>query len=428
MRFLLHLLSRHLRQYPGRSLTALAVLMLASTLMLTLAGAGAALQFRVGNYLGRIFPEEQLWLEAGRAALGPIALEPKPITDATVKSIRERPEVAAVWPVEPLRIPAAVSGNLFGQQLTSDAVVHGVERELVADALSKDAIWGPPAKAGEAYPVVVSRFFIDLYNLGMARAAGLPLLSESSVVGRHATFYIGASTVMALPGGNQRQPRTFTGVVVGLTSHPGMLALMMPADVVRALNKEYLPNMAPQYVKVAVRLKKGADRDQFLQGIAPLGLVIPGSDLLWPQLKRSVRVAGWTLMALAAGVLTLGMLTFYTLFTMIFHARRLDLVRLRALGLSPTEAVALALGEVGAIAFSAIALATLTVGLLGGWLAGRLQAMASVSNVVPPELFQASWGWLALAGLAILALTITPALPVLRWIVKVEPAQVIRDL
>lgn len=340
--------------------------------------------------------------------------------------MRARPEVNRVWTVETLRIPAAATGNLFGQQLTSDAVIHGVDRELVADALRKDQPWGPPADPQGDYPVVLSKFFIDLYNLGMARAAGLPLLNEANVIGRHATIYLGASTMMGLPPG--QKPRTFTGVVVGLTSNPGMLALIMPSEVVRALNKEFLPNMEPQYVKVSVLLKKGADRDAFLQGIAPLGLVVPGSDLLGPQLKRAVRVAGWTLLLLALGVLALGMLTFYTLFTMIFHARRLDLVRLRALGLSPAEVVALALGEVGAIALGAVSVATVVVGTLGVWLAGRLQAMTTLASVLPPELFRISWGWLIVAGGVILLLTITPALPVLRWIVKVEPAQVIRDL
>ena len=426
MRYLAHLLVRHLRQYPGRALTALAVLMAASILMLTLAGAGAALRFRVGNYLARIFPEQQIWLEAGRASLGPIALEPHPITDETIAAVTQRPEVAQVWPVEPLRVPVAVSGNLFGQEITSDAVIHGVGRPLVDDALDENMSWGAPSDPNAPYPIVVSRYFLDLYNLGMARASGLPLLSENLVLGKHITIYLGSSTALELPAG--RPQRTVRGVVAGFTSQPGLLALEMPADVVRGFNHEFLPKSAPQYVKLSVQLKKGADRDAFIEAIAQLGLIVPGSDLLAGQIKRSVRLAGWTLMALAGGVFALGMLTFYTLFTMIFHARRLDLVRLRALGLSPAEAVALALGEVGAIALTAVVLATVTVGFLNQWVAARLQAMAALTNTLPPELFQTSWGWLILAGLLILLVTAAPALPVLRWIVKVEPAQVIRDL
>lgn len=426
MRYLLHLLARHLRQYPGRSLTALAVLVVASTLMLLLAGAGATLRFRVANYLGRLFPEEQIWLEAGRAALGPVAVETHPITDQTLDTVRQRPEVGKVWAVEPLRVPIAVTGNLFGQSITSDAVVHGVERELVEDALAPDQPWETPANPEGPYPLVVSRYFLDLYNLGMARASGLPMLSDKYVINKRVTLYVGESTALAIS--KTTATRTITGVCVGVTSHPGMLALELPAATVREFNLAFNPNMKPQYVKLAVLLKKGADRDEFLTAVAPLGLVVPGSDVLGAQLKRAVRAAGWTLMLLAAGVFALGMLTFYTLFTMIFHARRLDLVRLRALGLSPAEAVALALGEVGVIALAAVVLATGAVGALGGWLAARLQAMAAASNMIPKELFDPAWGWLALAGAVILILTITPALPVLRWIVKVEPAQVIRDL
>lgn len=426
MRYLLHLLLRHLRQYPGRSMTALAVLMIASILMLALAGAGVALRFRVGNYLGRIFPEQQIWLEAGRAALGPIALEPHPITDQTLEALRARPEVSRVWAIEPLRVPVSVAGNLFGQQITSDAVIHGVDKTLVSDALPAGQSWDQPANPEGPYPIVVSRYFLDLYNLGMARAAGLPLLNESLVLGKHMTITLGLSTAIPLP--SSKAPRVVTGVVAGFTSQPGLLALELPATAIREFNREFIPQYAPQYVKVSVELKKGADRDAFLAGISTLGLLVPGSDIFGAEIKRAVRLAGWTLLTLAAGVFTLGMLTFYTLFTMIFHARRQDLVRLRALGLSPAEAVALALGEVGVIALGAVIAATVAVGLYNQWAAARLQALAAVTNTLPPELFQTSWGWLVLAGLAILVVTITPALPVLRWIVKVEPAQVIRDL
>jgi hypothetical protein len=426
MKYLTHLLLRHLRQYPGRTLTALGVLTAAATLMLALAGAGVALRFRVTGHLARMFPEEQLWLEAGRASLGPIALEPNPITDETVKAVRARPEAAQVWPVEPLRVPVVAAGNLFGQELAADAVIHGVDRALVSDALRKDQPWGKPASPEEPYPVVVSRFFLDLYNLGMARASGLPLLSENLLLGKHATLYLGTSTALPLPPA--KTPRSIQAMVAGVTTHPGLLALEMPAEVVRALNREYQPGSPPQYVKLAVQLNKGADRDEFLKAVAPLGLVVPGSDVAAGQVKRAVRLAGWGLILLAAAVFALGMLTFYTLFTMIFHARRQDLVRLRALGLSPAEAVALALGEVGLPATCAVATATAAVGALQTWAVARLAGVAELAGVLPPELFRTSWGWHLAAGGAILLVTLLPALPALRWIARVEPAAVIRDL
>jgi hypothetical protein len=217
-------------------------------------------------------------------------------------------------------------------------------------------------------------------------------------------------------------------VVVGFTAQPGMIGLAMPEDVVRAFNREFSAAGAVQYVKLVVRLKKGAERRSFLPAAAAEGLVLSGGDAIGEQIKTAVRAAGWLLIGLAGGVFGLGMLTFYLLFMMTFHARRLDLIRLRALGLSPAEVVALALGEVGLIAAAAVALAGGTGVLLSAWAAGRLKQWSAALSWLPPGLLEPAPGWLVPASLIILVTTLLPALPVLRWVVKVEPAQVIRDM
>lgn len=427
MRFFCHLLLRHLRQYPGRVAAALVVLTAASALMLALAGMGAALRFRVGGYLAELFPEEKVWLEAGKAALGPVAFENKPINDETVKQVATRPEVEHVWPVEPVRFPISVSGNLFGQEVASDAVIHGVTRPLIEDALKKDQPWGAPKSPEGPYPIVVSRYFLDLYNLGLARANGMPLLSPSFLIGRHVKVMLGVSTVMGAVRSGVA-PREVKGVVVGFTAQPAMIGLAMPEEVVHALNQEYAPNTTTQYVTLVVLLKKGADRKAFLKSVVGQGLVLSGGDVLGERIKTGVRVAGWALIGLSASIFALGMMTFYMLFTMIFHSRRLDLIRLRALGLSPVQVVGLALGEVGVIATSAVLLAGGANALLGYWAAERLRSWAEQMSWLPPNLLDPATGWLALASGAILVTTLLPALPVLRWVVTVEPAQVIRDM
>src|SRR5262245_57053585 len=103
--FFFHLLWRHLRQYPGRTAVAVLALFVASTLMLALAGAGAALQFRLGAYLAKIFPAERLQLEAGQGQFGPLAMDLKPITNETLRQVCARPEVSEVYPLEPIRFP-----------------------------------------------------------------------------------------------------------------------------------------------------------------------------------------------------------------------------------------------------------------------------------------------------------------------------------
>lgn len=425
MRFFFHLLGRHLRQYPGRALTALFVLTVASTLMLALAGTGAALRFRLGGYLDELFPEEQLWLESARSSLGPVAFESKPITEETVEQLSRLPGVEQVWPIEPLRFPVSVSGNLFGQELVSEAVIYGVPRELVADALKPDQPWGK-ATPTSPYPIIVSRYFLDLYNLGLARSQNLPLMSTGFVIGRHVTILLGRSAILGTAAA--KPAREVRARVAGITSQPAMIGLAMPVELVREFNQEFATNPAPQYVSLVVRLKKGADRQAALAAVGKMGLTLSGGGTTGERLKMGVNVAGWGLIALAGAVFGLGMLTFYMLFTMIFHARRLDLIRLRALGVSPAGAVALALGEVGSIALLAVGLATAINAVLSYKLATLMGTLPELRAWLPEDLFEPSPAWLAIASAVILVATLLPALPTLRWVVKVEPGQVIRDL
>jgi hypothetical protein len=207
-----------------------------------------------------------------------------------------------------------------------------------------------------------------------------------------------------------------------------MIGLAVPEEVVREFNNEFSTHPAPLYVTLVVQLKKGADRLAFLRAANEGGLVLAGGNALGERIKDAVKVAGWSLIALAGGVFALGMLTFYMLFLMIFHARRLDLIRLRAMGLSPAQVVGLALGEVGSIALAAVVVAGGANVALSLWAAGRLSRSAEVMAWVPPRLLEPATGWLILASALILITTLLPALPMLRWVVKVEPGQVIRDM
>jgi len=426
VRFLFHLLWRHLRQYPGRAASAILVLAMSSAFMLALAGVGTALRFRVGAYLTELFPDERMRLEASRAALGPMAIESRPITDDTVAAVRKSEGVKHVWPVEPVRFPIQAIGNLFGMEIGSDAVVHGVARELVADALTDDQPWAMPTDPEQPYPVVASRYFLDMYNLGLARAGGLPLLSPAAIVGKDFTLILGQSSVGLVA--STREPQIVPARVAGLTSQPALIGLAMPAEVVRALNRDLAPGRPPLYVQLVVMLDKRAERDDFLKEAAALGLQLTGGDVIGGQLKFGVRLVGWVLIGLAAGVFAVGMLTFYLLFAMIFHARRVDLITLRAFGLTPGQVVGLALGEVGLLTLAAVGLATAANLGLFLWLSSVAARWSERLDWLPPGLFDLNIAGLLATCAGIFLLTLLPALPMLRWVVRVEPAEVIRDI
>lgn len=426
MPFFLHLLLRHLRQYPGRALTAIVVLGVAAGLMLVLAGTAAMLNFRVGGYLRELFPAERVRLEAVRRSLGPVAFEANPITGATLDAVRARSDVQQALAIESVRFPIRVEADILGNVISTDAIIQGAPRSLVEDAISTDTVWRKPADEKFAYPIVASRYLLDMYNLGYARSTGLPMLEPGALIGRGIDIYLNESTIgMAFPGQASRRIR---GILVGFSSSPSVVGIALPEDAVAAFNREFLPGSETRYVQLIVDLKREAERSKFIEDLAAMNLAPTGTDVFTDQLKRGVRVAAAGLTLLAAAVILQGLLTFYTLFSMIFHARRLDLMRLRALGLSARRAVALAMAEVLLLAGLAVGAAALGIALLEQRLIAALTEVAQQFASLPPGLLQGSGAMLWFAAGAILIAALLPALPMLAWVFKTEPADVIRDL
>ena len=407
-------------------LLAFFVLLVASTMMLVLADAGLVMRFRLGGYLAELFPEEQVRLESLRGALGPMAIETQTITEETVSRVAALPQVRLVQPIEPVRLPVAVEGQVFGQGLRSDAVIHGVPREMVADAIGEDVAWSMPEDADEPFPIVASQYFLDLYNLGLARASGMPLIAPNAIIGR--TFYIVFGQSSVIPMAVPQQTNVVAAKLVGLSDNPALIGLAMPADAVRLFNKAFGGMDEPQYVQLVVTLEPGADTDAFMERARTIGLEMTGGEVIGRQLKSGVRLAGWGLIGLALGVFALGLMTFHMLFTMIFHARRIDLVRLRALGVGSGRLLAVAVGEVAVPALTAVAIAMAASHLLIGWAGRAAGEWLQGQSWLPGDLLVPSPVWLAAYGGAILLATLLAALPALRWVFRVEPGEVIRDL
>lgn len=427
MTYVARLLRAHVLQYPGRAASGLLVLTVASTLMMMLSSASAALQFRLNNHLRQIYPEERLHLEASRLGVGMIALESRSITESTLTRIREQEATKQVLPIEPLRVPAMASGRFFGETITSDVVIHGVPRPLVEDALDRDQRWSAPDAEGGVYPVVASMHFVDLYNIGLARAASMPLLNPQKIIGRRFTIVLGRSVVGL--GSREQASQTIECELVGLTRKSGSLAMMMPQSVIRALNRNRAPNQPAIYVRLVVDLKPGADQESFLKTAQQLGLQLSSGDLVSKRLKTGVNIAAWGLLGLAASVLVLGLMVFYVMFAMTFHSRRDDLVRLKALGMSPAGTFVLATGEVGVLVFPAVGFALVaTLGTARALHQAFEETLVENSALLPNTLFQPSVGWLLLTAACIVMLTLAPALPMLRATLKREPGEAIRDL
>ncbi len=82
---------------------------------------------------------------------------------------------------------------------------------------------------------------------------------------------------------------------------------------------------------------------------------------------------------------------------MIFHARRVDLIRLRALGVAPATAVLLAIGEVGTLAVGALIVAAGLNFFLGAAVQRLAAPLLERIGSLPGRLFRGGrrggWRW-----------------------------------
>lgn len=420
----LHLLWRHLWQYPGRLLFGWGTMLLASVALLLLSHGAALLHWRLGPQLEAWYPREQVVLEPALNALGPLAFERGKLDANRIDEIRDLPVVESVWPVYTLKVPTIAVGTIFGQELSTDVVVHGVTREMVSDGLDDTTAWGLPHDPEAPYPVVIAQQWLDLYNLGYARAHGFPLLNPQMVIGQDFDLIFGASNLTGMGRGQAMVHCE----VVGLTRKPGVHALAMPVEAIEYFHKHYGEDNESAISQVMVQLKPTASREAFVQTVGEWGLHSTQSSQLGERLKQLVTGAGYALAGLAVMVLGLGLLVFYAMLAMTLHARRDDLFKLRALGLGPVAMVALGLGEIVITVLAAQAVALGIVPLLlsqaGGWVSGWTQALPLDLSTWASPYFGL---WVLVMTLA-LFLSLLPVTPVLIAWARSAPGNHLRDL
>ncbi len=101
------------------------------------------------------------------------------MNDSIVKRLEDREDIEEVWTVEPARFSLSIETELFGKSFVSEAVVHGIDHSLVEPQLGISGLdWMEPGGDNPIYPLLVSRYFLDVYNLVVAKSAGLPILSS----------------------------------------------------------------------------------------------------------------------------------------------------------------------------------------------------------------------------------------------------------
>jgi len=295
----------------------------------------------------KAFPERRVMLRAKAVDLGMLRME-SGIEGPAIDALRVIPGVVAVHPIEPLRVPASLSGSILDFTLQTDAIVWGVPPEILTLSVGdmkgfKNVAWKEKAKL----PLIVPSFYLDMYNSGMAAANGLPKISPSSAVGRKVELLLGVSTSMV---GRQTKALTVPGEVIGMTPEAHLLGVLLPIETVREMNQWYQGSgYKPALLAAVVELKSLSDFDAVAKRAEELGLVVEGNREV-VSMVRFLTLGGAALL-LSLGLLVggLAVLNAISTFGLLLHLRRDETCLMLAVGGTSGGIIGLFLCEVLAV-------------------------------------------------------------------------------
>ncbi|MBM3335300.1 FtsX-like permease family protein, partial [Candidatus Sumerlaeota bacterium] len=231
-----------------------------------------------------------------------------------------------------------------GYEGSTDVIVYGVPAEMVADEVVGPRGFSYADPATSAMPVLVSRYFIDLFNLGLAEGQGLPKLSDRAVVGRRFDLFLGRS-LLQLDDRPDRAPKV-PCEIVGLTQNPSLLGLVAPIEYVRRFNRWYHGAKADEkYVQVHVVLVSPEDRQTVAEHLETWGFQVEGERERGQRLRLLVNGAAVILLLFGLAVLAMAGVIIVNTFALIMQERRGEIGLLRAVGATRGEAMGLLLAE-----------------------------------------------------------------------------------
>jgi hypothetical protein len=308
-------------------------------------------------------------------------------TDAEIAELRELPGVEAVSPIVSNRFSAEMTLDFGGARLGTELFF-----EAVPDAFLGDAPTEWHWKEGDRIlPILLSRDFLSLYNLGFASSRGLPPVSEGML------GMVKAQAGMAGPGGSVE----LDARIVGLTDR--LSSILVPESFMSWANTSLAmkTRSAARRLVVETLPSRGAALNAFLnarnwermrEGGAAAGILSMGRTAL--ALAGAV---GALLSVLAAALLAFSL-------SLAVERSRGPIGVLRLLGYSRTRLATLMGLSGGAAVFCASA--------VGAGLA--VIAASTLRGVVTRTLGQdGNWGFpaaalLAAAGLAVFFASLPP--------------------
>jgi putative ABC transport system permease protein len=340
--------------------------------------------------LGDIFPEGRLEVIAPRTGLvsslaegltGGLMGGPR-LDDTLVEQLRQRPEVAQVYPKMILSAPGKAWGGrgIFGADRYAELIADGIDPRLAEDlgevfARDPRSVPGGPAPGQPPrcdsdldcrphdpgsycaidvhecqYPVpaAVSPFLLEIYNGHIARTFGYPKVSRSLAgVFRNFPFQteLGNSFIGGRTAEITRRRRLF---LVGISDRAIRVGVTLPLEVVKQWNSLFRgPEAGKAYSSLLIQAKKKSDVTPLAAHIKSLGFEIADNGA--EQAGLFVTLLTLLLALLSLLLVTLAGLNIAHTFITLVAERRREIGLLRAVGASKGDIRGLILFEASCV-------------------------------------------------------------------------------
>lgn len=295
---------REVSRTPVRSAVIVFCVTVATAIAALSASAAWSLSRDLEPRVRAMFPPDRIVARAKALDLAILRFDSARIGDDTIARIAAIPGVRRVMPQLSASFPASAVIEFADSVFETEAILHGVPRELVAGDLPDSEKWEAVAPDSKRpIPVLVSAFFLDLYNLGIAEGSSLPKLSPRAAIGRTFELRLGESTMGV--GAGIARPRSVRCRVAGLTANPKLVGIALPLDQVRTWNAEFAGKASPNHSALHIDLAAGSPPGPVLAELAALRLEGDSDDA---RREGFERIASGVRLLLLGAVALVGML------------------------------------------------------------------------------------------------------------------------
>lgn len=264
---LINLALKNIKEKKAQIILAIISLSIASASLMLFMGINAGIQNITFDELEKSSPLTQITVRPPATKNSLISLlssDRKGISQEEIDEISNINGIKKIYPQSHFKSIASVEIDALGLNFASDAMVFGIEKGFIENDIPKDDSW---QSTSEPYPVILPSRILELYNLSIAPAQGLPNFSEDQLIGRELTLFPEYSSFFPSLGNRSKR---ISLKIAGFSDKVNLAGITLPFEVVKSLN-ETLDTPDQGYLEIYIESKDAAQTTEIATKIEELG-------------------------------------------------------------------------------------------------------------------------------------------------------------